>query len=169
MATHVVIGDPHCTPKASNERFLWAGRLASDVRATHIICMGDFCSMDSLSSYDKKKKSFEGRRYQKDMEHSHEALSLFNKGLGKFKGKKIMLHGNHEDRIDRAVNSAPELEGAISIKDLQYEKFGWKLTPFKRTLTIEGIIFSHYFTSGVAGRPCSLSHFGHQLVSKLNC
>ena len=55
MATHVVIGDPHCTPKASNERFLWAGRLASDVRATHIICMGDFCSMDSLSSYDKRK------------------------------------------------------------------------------------------------------------------
>ena len=55
MATHVVIGDPHCTPKASNERFLWAGRLAADVRATHIICMGDFCSMDSLSSYDKKK------------------------------------------------------------------------------------------------------------------
>ena len=23
MATHVVIGDPHCTPQASNERFLW--------------------------------------------------------------------------------------------------------------------------------------------------
>ena len=56
MATHVVIGDPHCTPKASNERFLWAGRLAADVGATHIICMGDFCSMDSLSSYDKKKE-----------------------------------------------------------------------------------------------------------------
>ena len=42
MATHLVIGDPNCTPKASNERFLWAGRLAADVKATHIICMGDF-------------------------------------------------------------------------------------------------------------------------------
>ena len=30
MATHLVIGDPHCTPKANNERFLWAGRLAAD-------------------------------------------------------------------------------------------------------------------------------------------
>ena len=38
-----------------------------------------------------KKKSFEGRRYQKDMQHSHEALSLFNKGLGKHKARKIMF------------------------------------------------------------------------------
>ena len=55
MATHLVIGDPHCTPKASNERFLWAGRVAADYKVSHVICMGDFCSMDSLSSYDRAK------------------------------------------------------------------------------------------------------------------
>ena len=64
MATHLVIGDPHCTPKASNERFLWAGRVAADYKVSHVICMGDFCSMDSLSTYDRGKKSFEGRRYR---------------------------------------------------------------------------------------------------------
>ena len=53
MATHLVMGDPHCTPKASNDRFLWAGRMAADIKATHVICMGDFCSMDSLSTYDR--------------------------------------------------------------------------------------------------------------------
>ena len=42
MATHLVIGDPHCTPKANNDRFLWAGRLAADYKVTHVICMGDF-------------------------------------------------------------------------------------------------------------------------------
>ena len=52
MATHLVMGDPHCTPKASNERFLWAGKFAHDLRPNTIICMGDFASMDSLSSYD---------------------------------------------------------------------------------------------------------------------
>ena len=67
MATHLVMGDPHCTPKASNDRFLWAGRVAADYKVSHVICMGDFCCMDSLSSYDRGKKSFEGRRYQKDM------------------------------------------------------------------------------------------------------
>ena len=98
---------------------------ASDVyKRQHVICMGDFCSMDSLSSYDRAKKSFEGRRYQKDMDHSHEALSLFNKGLGKHKPKKIMLHGNHEDRIDRFVDENPELDGTMKISDLQFKKHG---------------------------------------------
>ena len=55
MATHLVIGDPHCTPKANNDRFLWAGRVAADYKVSHVICMGDFCSMDSLSSYDRAK------------------------------------------------------------------------------------------------------------------
>ena len=43
MATHLIIGDPHCTPKANNDRFLWAGRLAADYKVTHVVCMGDFC------------------------------------------------------------------------------------------------------------------------------
>ena len=94
MATHLVIGDPHCTPKASNDRFLWAGRVAADYKVSHVICMGDFCSMDSLSSYDRAKKSFEGRRDKNDIENSHEALALFNKGLGKHNPKKIILNCN---------------------------------------------------------------------------
>ena len=77
MTTHLVIGDPHCTPKASNERFTWAGRMARDLKVDKVICMGDFASMDSLSSYDKGKKQFEGRRYKKDIEHPHDALKKF--------------------------------------------------------------------------------------------
>ena len=78
MATHLVIGDPHCTPGTSNERFLLAGRLAKDIKATHVICMGDFCSVDSLSSYDKGKMSFEGKRFNKDVEHTEDALAKFS-------------------------------------------------------------------------------------------
>lgn len=80
-----------------------------------------------------------------------------------------MCLGNHEDRILRAVNTSPELDGTIGIGDLQYEKFGWKLTDFKSCLSIEGIVFSHYFTTGVSGRPISSLHIGHQLISKLHC
>jgi len=126
MATHLVIGDPHSTPKSPNDRFLWAGKFARDIKADVIICMGDFASMDSLSSYDKGKKSFEGRRYKKDIEHAHDALEKFNRGLlgnGRKKNgqRRIMLLGNHEDRIDRAIDNTPELDGAISIDDLEYD------------------------------------------------
>jgi hypothetical protein len=166
MATHVVIGDPHCTPKASNERFLWAGRLAADVRATHIICMGDFCSMDSLSSYDKKKKSFEGRRYQKDMQHSHEALSLFNKGLGKHKARKIMLHGNHEDRIDRFVDENPELDGTLKISDLNFKQYGWQEVPYKQNKVLNGVYYAHHFPSGILGSAISGENIARTLLTK---
>ena len=92
--------------------------------------------------------------------------------IKRIRGYKPKLHmclGNHEDRITRAVNTTPELDGAIGIEYLQYERFGWKITPFKKCVTIKGITFSHYFTSGVAGRPISSVHIGHALVSKLHC
>ena len=52
--------------------------------------MGDFASMDSLSSYDKGKKSLKGRRYKKDIDHAHDALEKFNKGLNGRRPRKIM-------------------------------------------------------------------------------
>ena len=166
MATHLVMGDPHCTPKASNDRFLWAGRLAADFKVTHVICMGDFCSMDSLSSYDRAKKSFEGRRYQRDMQHSHEALALFNKGLGKHKPRKIMLHGNHEDRIDRFVDENPELDGTLKISDLQFKKYGWQEIPYKQMKVVDGIHYAHHFPSGIMGSAISGENIGRSLLTK---
>ena len=111
--------------------------------------MGDFCSMDSLSSYDKKKKSFEGRRYQKDMQHSHEALSLFNKGLGKHKARKIMLHGNHEDRIDRFVDENPELDGTLKISDLNLNNMDGKKYHINKMKVVDGVYYAHHFPSGI--------------------
>ena len=86
-----------------------------------------------------------------------------------YKPKMYMTLGNHEDRINRATNASPELDGAISINDLQYKKFGWKCTPFKQSITVKNITFSHYFTTGVSGRPISSVHVGHALISKLHC
>ena len=42
-----------------------------------IICIGDFADMSSLSSYDRGTKSFEGRRYVKDIEAAKEAMGRF--------------------------------------------------------------------------------------------
>ena len=100
--------------------------------------------MPSLSSYDKGTKGFEGRRYKKDVNAVIDAqeklfapIKSYNKRQAdkhrtRYKPKWHMTLGNHEDRINRATNSSPELDGAISIDDLQYKKFGWHLTPFKQ-------------------------------------
>ena len=166
MATHLVIGDPHCTPKANNDRFLWAGRLAADIKATHVICMGDFCSVDSLCSYDKAKLSFEGRRFNKDVEHTQDALIKFNRGLGKHRPRKIMILGNHEDRIDRVVQDNPELEGTLSVSNLQYQKYGWQQVPYKKGKSISGIYYTHHLASGITGRPISGENIARTILTK---
>ena len=166
MATHLVIGDPHCTPKANNDRFLWAGKFAHDLKPNTIICMGDFASMDSLSSYDKGKKQFEGRRYKKDIEHAHDALKKFNKGLKGRRPRKIMLLGNHEDRIDRTTDDIPELEGTISTDDFKFESFGWEVYPYQEPVVVDGVYYCHNYPTGVMGKPISGDNVARSLLLK---
>jgi len=166
MATHLVIGDPHCNPKASNDRFLWAGKLARDLKPDTIICMGDFSSLDSLSSYDKGKKSFEGRRYKKDIDHAHDALEKFNKGLNGRRSRKVMLLGNHDDRIDRIVDETPELDGTISTKDLKFKEFGWEVIAYQEPVAIDGIHYCHNYPTGIMGKPISGDNIARSLLLK---
>ena len=166
MATHLVIGDPHCNPKASNDRFLWAGKLARDLKPDTIICMGDFSSLDSLSSYDRGKKSFEGRRYKKDIDHAHDALEKFNKGLNGKRSRKVMLLGNHEDRIDRIVDETPELDGTISTKDLKFKEFGWEVFAYQEPVAIDGVHYCHNYPTGIMGKPISGDNIARSLLLK---
>ena len=130
-----------------------------------VICLGDFADMPSLSSYDQGKRSFEGRRYRDDVEASHEAMVAFLTPLWEFNEKArrnkekqyhpelILTLGNHENRINRAVNDSAQLEGVLSVDDLGYESYGWDVHPFLDVVVVDGIAYSHYFTTGLMGRP----------------
>ena len=142
----LVIGDPHAHPDYDNSRFTALGKFIAKERPQVIVCIGDMADMPSLSSYDKGTKGFEGRRYKKDVKAVIDAQEKLFAPIKRIRGYKPKLHmclGNHEDRITRAINNTPELDGAIGIEDLQYEKFGWKITPFKKCVPIKGITFSH--------------------------
>jgi hypothetical protein len=67
----------------------------------------------------------------------------------------VLTLGNHENRINRAINSDPKLEGVLSVDDLNYESYGWEVYPFLEVVVIDGIAYSHYFVTGVAGRAAS--------------
>jgi len=132
-----------------------------------VVCLGDFADMPSLSSYDVGKKSFEGRRYVKDIEASKLAaqalwapLAEYNKQAKankqkQYKPRRVKLQGNHEYRIVKAVNNDPKLEGVISIDDLDDKKYWDEVYPFLEVVIIDGVAYSHYFTSGPYGNPCS--------------
>ncbi len=157
-----VIPDVQAKPGNDFSYLMRAGQYMVDKRPDVVVCIGDFADMESLSSYDKGKKSFEGRRYKRDVEAAHEAMSAlltpmvdYNAAHPKrpYKPRMVLTLGNHEERISRAVNDDPKLDGVLSVKDLQYEDFGWEVYPFLEVVVVDGIAFSHYFTTGVMGRP----------------
>jgi len=139
------------------------------------ICIGDFADMPSLSHFDRGLRSFEGKRYTKDIWAAREAMDALLKPLYDFnaKAKKnkekqyrprmIMTIGNHEQRIIRATQEDSKLEGLISIDDLPYQD--WETFKFLDVVNVEGVAFSHYFTSGLMGRPIGTAQ---QMLNKLH-
>ena len=120
--------------------------------------------MHSLSSYDKGTKGFEGRRYNRDVAATNRAMETLLQPIQRYnssrrKAKKrvynprmVMLLGNHENRINRAVERDAILEDTISTDDLGYKEAGWEVIPFLRTITIDGVTYSHYFPRSNNGR-----------------
>jgi hypothetical protein len=85
-------------------------------------------------------------------------MKALNKRLAKakkklYKPKMVLTMGNHEQRINTAIEYDRKLDGLISFEDLQYEQAGWEVIPFLEVATIDGVAYSHYFASGVMGRP----------------
>ncbi len=163
----LVIPDVQVKP-GQNFRFLsWVGKYAVDKKPDVIVQIGDFADMSSLSSYDVGKKSFEGRRYTDDIAACSSAMAYLMAPILKeqvrletnkkkrWNPRLVLTYGNHENRIHKAIDNDRKLEGLISFADLGYEEYGWEVIPFLQPITIGGISFCHYFTSGVMGRPIS--------------
>lgn len=163
---HLILPDVQLRPGDDLEFLRCIGRYIAKKKPDVIVCLGDFADMASLSSYDIGKKSYEGRRYLKDVEATKEGMTallepikVMNQQLRANKQKqysprKVMLLGNHEHRTNKVVNSDAKLEGIISTKDLGYER-DWEVHPFLEVVIIDGVAYSHYFTSGPYGNPCS--------------
>jgi hypothetical protein len=165
---HVVIPDTQAKPGAPTDHLKWIGQYIVDQfhdQPIKIIHLGDHADMPSLSSYDKGKKSMEGRRYLQDIEAANEAWQILNKPLNdfnlnrrktrhaKWQPERHILLGNHEDRINRAVESDAQLEGVISTDDLIYAKTGWQVHPFLSPVFLDGVGYSHYWYNPMNGRP----------------
>jgi hypothetical protein len=154
---HIVIPDAQVKPGQSFEFLRWVGKYIADMEPDVVVQIGDFADMPSLSSYDKGKRSFEGRRYRADVDATKEAMAELMSAVSSMPNKPA-LHltlGNHEDRINRATQDEPMLDGTIGIADLGYESHGWTVHDYLKPVTVDGISYAHFFTSGVMGRPVS--------------
>jgi hypothetical protein len=164
---HFLLPDCQVKPGDSIDHLSWAGQYAVDMLPDVIVCIGDLFDMPSLSSYDIGRKSFEGKRYILDIEAGIKAVEAFltpikteiqrritNKHK-QWNPRLVFTLGNHEQRIITAIEKDAKLEGLMGLQDLKLKEMGWEVYPFLETVVIDGVAYSHYFTSGTMGRPVS--------------
>lgn len=163
----LVIPDSQIRPGDDLEFLRCIGRMIAAEKPDVVVHIGDFADLPSLSSWDKGKKSFEGRRYRADIESVHQGMEALLGPLreynlrrlatkhGLYRPRLVLTMGNHEDRITRTINGEAMLDGAIGLDDLRYAEYGWEVYPFLKVVVIENVAFSHYFCTGVMGRPAS--------------
>jgi hypothetical protein len=166
----LVIPDTQVKPGVSLDHLDWLASYIVDKKPDVILQIGDFADMESLSSYDVGKKSFEGRSYAADIDAAfdgmkrlidpvvnHQIRNLVNKKKA-YNPKLILTLGNHENRIDRAIENDRKLDGLISVDDLPYALYGFTVVPFLQPIVINGVAFNHYFPTGVMGRPSATAN-----------
>jgi hypothetical protein len=170
------IPDTQCKPDVSMEHLTWAGKAIVDYKPDVVVHLGDHWDFPSLSSHDKAgSKYFEGKRYLADVEAGNKGMELLLAPLKAaqkaqkdskhkvYKPYLVFLMGNHENRLSRAVQNNPMLEGLMTYDHLNTKD--WEVHSFLEPVFINGIGFSHYFPSGAMGRPTGSAQ---QLITKLH-
>lgn len=177
MARHIVIPDTQIKPGDNLDFIDHIAQYVVDKKPDVLVIGGDWADMPSLSSYDVGTKSFEGRRYRDDILAANDALQrlmapieremerIKRRRLKRWNLRKIVTLGNHEHRIDRAIETDRKLEGLISTKDIFFEQWGFEVYPFLQPVVVDGIAYCHYFCYGVMGRPISTAR---ALLTKLH-
>lgn len=159
------VADTQCKPGEDLSYMHAIGKYLADKRPDVIVHIGDAYDFESLSSYDKGKRSFEGRRLKADIEAGNKGMELLMEPIRnlqnqqkRFKKKVynprlVFCLGNHEDRFDRMSRDMPELEGFVGTETLNLEENGWEVHPFLKPCVIEGIHFVHYLANPFTGKP----------------
>jgi len=162
MRTDILpIGDIHLEQGQSLERIHQLGRFIVAKKPRKVIQMGDWSTWASLSPWDKGKIHIEGKRYSKDVDMLNDSLGILDvyfklaEKEASYKIDRVILEGNHEYWITRLLEANPYLVGKVSLDDVAFKYYGWKVIPFMQPYTTSGFTFKHYFTTGLMGRPIS--------------
>lgn len=161
---HLIIPDTQIRASDDLTFLKWIGYYILDQKPDVIVIIGDWADMESLGIYDRGKLAFEGRRYKHDIDAANLGLKyLFGPMIewnqkrkaskhGPYRPRIVVTLGNHEDRINRAIQENAVLEGTISTDDIAFAKYGAEVYPFKQVVEIDGIAYSHYFQNTKTGK-----------------
>lgn len=178
---HLIIPDTQVRPGTPIDHIDWAAQAAVDYLPDVIVMIGDWWDMKSLSSYDAPgSKASVGANIQEDIDYGNYAFERLVQPIEREIARRERLHlkrwnperhfffGNHCDRITRAINREPRLEGVLSLDHLKTP--GFQRHDYQKIVTIDGIRYCHFFPNPYSGKPIGgtiqnrLNHIGGSFV-----
>lgn len=156
----LVIPDGHVDDEQDLSRWALLGNLIVERQPELIVQLGDFMSINSLSHWDLNKNyKMEGKRFSREMEAGRTALDLLFGPLRKYnvdrrtKKRKIYnpeilwLEGNHEDRVNRYIDTHSSLAGQLELdlpQNLNYAAYPIdQIVRYREYVYRDGIAFCH--------------------------
>lgn len=151
----VYLGDLQVKPEVATHHLEWMADYIADKKPDVIVQGGDWFDFPSLCSYDYGKKAHEGRRYQDDIAAGRASRERFERRLKKRRfapRRKVFTRGNHEERVNRAIEEDAKLDGKLDLRDMGFEEDGWEHIPFLQPIMVHNIYFSHFFPLNANGQ-----------------
>lgn len=179
---HFIIGDTQAKPNICLEYHTAIGQYIADKQPEVVVHIGDAADLPSLSSYDKGKRSFEGRRLIKDLDAVKLAFKMLMQpiydlqeqqkkdGVEVYNPRLVITLGNHEQRLYRMMDDQPEFDGILGDDPFGYKAHGWEVYDFLTPAYIDGIAYIHFLPNPFSGKPWGgnalniLKNVGHSYV-----
>ena len=154
----VVIPDVQIKDGHPTDHIKAAGNYIVRHKPDHVVVMGDWWDMPSLSRFNSNLES-EGLKLRKDLEAGDNAMMDFMMPIIKYNEKRkaqkksiyrpklTYIVGNHDPqvRIPRLIEDHPILEGFIEDTTNTFlTNLGFDVVDYLKIKTIGGIRFSHY-------------------------
>lgn len=151
----VAIGDTHWYPGMDFEHMRWIGRYVAEAKPDNVVHIGDALDFESCEFHSAPGSGSQKRRpaFIEDIEAGEDALCEYHKEIGVGEIPHDITLGNHEYRVERFEEMAPNLTGTLILQREQlFSRYRWKTTPYKHWLFFEGVGFSHVPIS-IMGKP----------------
>lgn len=155
------------------DHFTWIGNYIAEKRPDVVVHLGDHWDFPSLSKYEEGTAKAAQQRVKTDVEAGNTALLQLETAIrrgGKFRPKKRLLRGNHENRKERVLEGAGNVRFDGCFPEFNDTALGWEVHPFLKPVNIGGVWFAHYFYQPLSGKPyggtCAnkLKNIGHSFV-----
>jgi hypothetical protein len=165
---HYVIPDMQVAPGDPLDHLDWIGQDIVRRKPDVIVIIGDLWQNDSLSAYDGPGHiNKEGARIEDDLEAGNVALArlmkpvhdeigrTYRQHLTRWNPRLVFCEGNHEIRVQRAVDQDPRWTGILSMRHMNVETHGFERYEFLKPVEIDGVWYAHYWQSEKTNKPIS--------------